>query len=172
MVRPIASRLTRAAFAFVALAAAAVLVLGGLGTPAARAGKKLLTSADKVMATAKATTPDASGKQVVTVTLTIDKGWHLYANPAGFDLVEPAKTEVTITGKAKPRSVKVEYPPGTPHKDEDLKGTYNIYEGQVTIRAVVQRAAGDAGPLQVAVRVNACDATKCLAPGKIELKVP
>ncbi len=39
------------------------------------------TSADVVKATATADKPDADGKQTVTITLNIEKPWHLYANP-------------------------------------------------------------------------------------------
>ena len=42
-----------------------------------------LKSDSVVKATAAAAKPDADGKQTVTLTLAIDKGWHLYANPVG-----------------------------------------------------------------------------------------
>ena len=162
MVRPIVKLL--------ALAGAALFVLTQAGLLSAQAGRGL-KSDSKVKATAKASAPDASGKQVVSVTLDIAKGWHIYANPVSNEDLEGAKTVVTITGKAKPQSVKVEYPAGTVHEDKILKSSYRIYEDSVTIRALVQRAAGDTGPLQVGVQVNACDASKCLPPAEIKLTV-
>jgi hypothetical protein len=140
----------------------------------------LKKSDSKVKATATTTKPDPEGKQVVTVTLEVDKGWHLYANPVRYapfdgsksDEFSENKTVVTVATKLKPQAVKVEYPPGTLFKDTLLKASYWVYEDRVTIRALVQRAAGDAGPLQVTVRMNACDSHSCLAPGEIKLTVP
>jgi DsbC/DsbD-like thiol-disulfide interchange protein len=156
--------------------AVALLLLTGAALMLAQAGPlwaqaKRVTSADKVKARAEASRPDATGKQTVTITLNIDKGWHLYANPVGNQSFAENQTVVEISGKAKPRSVRVEYPPGKVYEDKVLKESFRIYEGQVTIRAHVQRAAGDAGPLQVTIRVNACTEKSCLAPGTITLSV-
>src|SRR4051794_18816136 len=50
-------------------------------------------------------------KQTVTLTLSIEKGYHVYANQIGQEnLAIP--TEVTISGKTKPQTVKIAYPPG------------------------------------------------------------
>src|SRR5262249_33401290 len=51
--------------------------------PAAQGGAKRSDSVVKVTAKAEPEKPGADGKQVVIVTLIIDKGWHLYANPVG-----------------------------------------------------------------------------------------
>jgi DsbC/DsbD-like thiol-disulfide interchange protein len=168
MLRPIVSRPGRAAGTLLAVVGAAVLLLGTSEHLLAQNKR----SDSKVKATATATKPDADGKQTITVTLDIEKGWHLYANPVGFEDFEPNATVVTVTGKAKPQAVKVEYPPGDLHKDDILKATYRTYEGRVTIRAHVQRAAGDTGPLEVSVKVNACDARMCLPQAEIKLAVP
>src|SRR5262245_20509765 len=50
--------------------------------PAADA-PKAKNSAGKVKAVAAASAADEAGMQTVTLTLTIDKGWHIYANPVG-----------------------------------------------------------------------------------------
>jgi DsbC/DsbD-like thiol-disulfide interchange protein len=161
---------TRMSVAFLALTGVAALLMAQADNLSAQGKAK--TSADKVKARISATRPDVAGKQVVTITLNIEKPWHIYANPVRNDTVAEAKTVVEITGKVKPRSVKVDYPPGIAHTDEILKETYRVYEDQVTIRAQVQRAAGDTGPLQVSIRVNACKKNVCLAPGQITLNVP
>lgn len=162
---------------------AVVSLLAGLllGTPALAQQSKVESkgaSAEKVKVAVKAGQPDAAGKQLLTITLNIAKGWHLYANSVGYADLEGARTVVEIQAAVKPQAVKILYPPGKVHTDPDLKNPdgspvrYRVYEEQVTIQAQVQRAAGDQGPLQVTVHVQACDARRCLPPGTIRLTVP
>jgi hypothetical protein len=170
MVRQIRSRPGRSAVALLTLAVAALLALDTVDSLQAQAlGDK--TSAGKVKAQATATKPDASGKQVITVTLDIDKGWHLYANPPDNKIVADAQTVVTVKTPVKPQSVDVKYPPGSRYFDEVAKETFKVYEGRVMIRAIVQRAAGDTGPLQVLVKVNACNRNTCLKEATITVPV-
>jgi uncharacterized protein YyaL (SSP411 family) len=113
----------------------------------------------------RADKPGADGKQVLTITLTIDKGWHVYANPVGNDNLGPAATTVEVSGKGKV-TARVTYPPGRPVKDA-VVGNYNAYEGQVTLTATVRRTPGD-GPLEVSVRYQACDDRRCLPPATVK----
>lgn len=145
--------------------AAGVLLLGG-GPVGAQAKK----SDSKVKITATAGKPGADGKQVVTVTLAVDEGWYVYANPVGLADLESIQTTVKVGGKAKIDSVKVDYPRGKQKKDK-VVGDYNIYEDRVDIKATVQRARGDTGPLEVTVKLQACSHKGiCLLPA--EVKVP
>src|SRR5581483_6955016 len=128
---------------------AMALLLAAAGTALAQGNK----SDSVVKATAKADKPGDDGKQTVTITLEVDPEFHVYANPVGNDDFDSNKTAVTVTGKKKPESVKVDYPPGKPVKDS-VVGDYKIYKGKVTIKAVVQRAKGDDGPLEVAVKLQ------------------
>ena len=131
-------------------------------------GKK---SDSEVKVTAKAGKPDNSGKQVVTITLAINKGWHVYANPVGNPDLRSSQTIVTVSAKEKPEQVKVDYPVGKVVNDK-LVGNYRTYEGQVDIKTTVQRAKGDAGPLEVSVRFMAChDKGVCLLPATVKLTV-
>ena len=123
-----------------------------------------------VKATAAADKPDADGKQTVTITLDIEKPWHLYANPVGNEDLASAQTVVTVGSKVKPEDVKIEYPPGKLHKDKD--GEYKIYEGKVAIKAHVKRAKGDSGPLEVNIKLQACDDRSCLFPSTVKVVVP
>src|SRR6185369_34341 len=106
----------------------------------------------KVSATAEK--PDAAGKQVVTVTLAIDDGWYTYGNPVGNKDMESSETTIEVSGKGKPKVLKVEYPKGTTKKDRllDMDIEYLIYEGKVTIKATVQRGADDTEPLEVTAK--------------------
>jgi hypothetical protein len=138
--------------------------------PAPAGGKK---SDSVVKITSTATKPDASGKQTLTVTLTHDKDWHTYANPVGNDDFDSNKTLVTINVKGKPAKVKVEYPAGKVHKDK-IVGDYKTYEEQTRIQATVQREPGDANPLEISVRIIACNDKigMCLLPATVKLTVP
>jgi DsbC/DsbD-like thiol-disulfide interchange protein len=114
--------------------------------------------------------PDADGKQVVTLTLTIDKGWHLYANPAPKDF-PGVPVEVKVTGKTKPASVRVDYPEGKEVKDATI-GDYKVYEDKADIKVTVQRAKGDTEPLELNVKLQACTDKKCLLPATVKVSVP
>jgi thiol:disulfide interchange protein len=125
----------------------------------------------KVKVNATATKPDDQGRQTVTVTLDIEKPWYAYGNPVGNEEFEAAQTTVAIASKNKLESVKVEYPPAKEKKDPVI-GTYRIYEDKVAIKALVQRAKGDAGPLQVTVKFMTCHPKgQCLPPETVKLEV-
>jgi hypothetical protein len=115
-------------------------------------------------------------KQTVEITIAIKEPWHLYANPVGQEDLASAATEVTITGKAKPTSVKVNYPEGKVVVDSTV-GNYKIYEDKVVIKAEVQRAKGDTEPLKASIKLQACSITKdgkggtCLLPATVEVDV-
>jgi uncharacterized protein YyaL (SSP411 family) len=126
-------------------------------------------SDSKVKVTATAGKLDADGKQVVTVTIRIEEGWHLYANPVPADF-PGIPTTVTIEGKTKPQEVEVDYPPGKRIKDAAF-GDYNVYEDKVVIKATVRRAKGDSGPLEARVKVQTCNDKKCLAPATVKVAV-
>ncbi len=123
-----------------------------------------------VKASATADKPGADGKQTVTIKLDIDKDWHVYANPVGNEGLDSAQTVVTISSAVKPQSVKVDYPKGKVVKDA-LVGDYQVYEKSVTIKATVQRAAGDTGPLEVTVKFQSCNDRTCLLPATVKLTV-
>jgi DsbC/DsbD-like thiol-disulfide interchange protein len=138
------------------------LVLSGDG----RAGGQ--KEPDHVKVSATATRPDGEGRQVVTVTLEIDKDWHTYANPVKNDDLDGARTRVKVSSAKDLQAASVAYPPGKLHKYG--KDTMLIYEGKVEIRATIQRAAGDTGPLDVVVDYMVCDVSKCI-PGKVQLQI-
>ncbi|MND01180.1 disulfide bond corrector protein DsbC [compost metagenome] len=54
----------------------------------------------------------------------------------------------------------------------DGKDKYNVYDDRVTIQANVQRAPGDASPLEISIAVQACNKNTCLQPGTVKLTVP
>jgi DsbC/DsbD-like thiol-disulfide interchange protein len=126
-------------------------------------------SAAKIKADVKATKVAADGTQELTVTIDIDKGWYIYANPVGNPNFDGAETTLRIVTKEKIK-LEVAYPAGKVKRD-DL-GAYKIYEGQVAVTAKLQRAKADTGPLEVHLEVNACDKSQCLPRGTLKLAVP
>jgi DsbC/DsbD-like thiol-disulfide interchange protein len=159
------TRHTRSPFAVLLLVGASAF--GLFSESGTAAGKK---SDSEVKTTAKAGKIGEDGTQVVTVTLTINKGWHIYANPVDNKDQEDAQTVVTISGKTKPEDVKVEYPAGKLIKDK-LVGDYRIYEDKVEIKATVKRAKGDTGPLEATVKFQACNDKTCLQGAKVTVPV-
>ncbi|HEX5270638.1 MAG TPA: protein-disulfide reductase DsbD N-terminal domain-containing protein [Gemmataceae bacterium] len=151
----------RIAFRSAALALVFATLIGS-----ARAQLKKSDSVVKVEAEAGKLADD--GTQNVTVTVTIDKGWHLYANPVGNDDLAENQVVVTLSSKNKLKDVKVEYPAGKNHTEKGI-GDYKIYEGKLTIKAKVTRNKGDSEPIDVAVKVQACDANTCLLPATVKL---
>ncbi|MCS7047198.1 MAG: protein-disulfide reductase DsbD N-terminal domain-containing protein [Gemmataceae bacterium] len=153
-------------FLFVLSVTLAALAVGG--NSAAAGGK----SDTEVKVSVEGSKIDAGGKQEITVFLEINKGWHIYSNPVGSDELAGAQTEVKITAKTKLRDVKIDYPRGQVVEDKIL-GKYAVYHGKVTIKATVQRAEGDTGPLEVSVRFQACnDRGSCLFPATVRKTVP
>ncbi len=150
----------------IAFRAAAVALTFATLIGAARAQFKKSDTVVKAEAEAGKVADD--GTQTVTVTLTIDKGWHLYANPVGNEDLTDNQVVVTLTSKNKLNNVKVEYPAGIEHKDKTI-GDYKIYEGTVTIKAKVTRNKGDSEPIDVSVKVQACDKSQCLLPATVKL---
>jgi len=145
-----------------ALLAGVALTLG----PAQGGGKK---SDAEVKAAAKADPTGRDGKQTIHLTLTINKGWYIYANPVGNE--DFAANATTVSVKSKLQAIDIVYPAGKLKKD-NVVGDYRIYEDQVTIPIQVRRAPGDAGPLELNVRVNACNTKMfCLPPGTIKVTV-
>jgi DsbC/DsbD-like thiol-disulfide interchange protein len=129
------------------------------------------TIADKVKITAAGTKPDASGKQVITVTLNIEKGWVIYANPVGNGDYKLEECKVTVTSKAKLAGVKISYPPSKVVQNR-LVGNYNIWENKVIVTAIVTRDQDDTGPLTVAVSLHGFTDVLGLLPAEVTLTVP
>jgi DsbC/DsbD-like thiol-disulfide interchange protein len=128
------------------------------------------SSADMVKVEASGGKIDADGTQEVTLTINVEEGWHLYANPVGNADLTSAQTTVTITGKTKPKDVKIEYPKGKIIEDKTI-GNYSTYDGKVVIKAKVSRAKDDTGPLDVTIKLQACNEKLCLPPGKVKVEV-
>jgi len=146
----------------------AVVLAAGVGvslTLATAGGVKRSDSVVKVKAKLDKAAPP--GKAVVVVSLDIQPGWHLYANPVGNEDFESNRVVVKVAGV----DANIDYPAGKVLKDAKL-GSFNIYENKVEIRATVDRVPTEANPLQLTVRLSSCDDKECLPPSTVKLSVP
>jgi hypothetical protein len=150
------------------IALLAAMALAALATPAWAQAKK---SDAVVKIDARADKPDAAGKQNVTITIDIEKPWHLYANPVGLEDLVDSQTVVAFTAKTKPEAIKIDYPEGQLLKDATV-GNYKIWEGKAIIKAQVQRAKGDGSPLEVSIKFQACNEKMCLLPATVKVQAP
>ena len=151
-----------------------LMALAGLLIPTTTSGNAQQSprrSDSVVKAGATASRPDVHGVQVISIDLEIEKGWWIYANPVNHDkeFLDPARTKVVIKTKMKSLS-SVKYPGGRTLKDEFDR--FDVFEGKLKIEATVKRAAGDTGPLDIEIHVNAFNRSLLLVPGVVRLTVP
>lgn len=141
----------------VCLLAAVLMTNSGVSASDSSAKVRVFASAGRI---------NEAGKQTITITLMIDKGWHIYANPTRNEQYEGNRTEVKLRAVARSPKYDVEYPAGTFYT-----GKYNlkcmVYQGSVNIIAVVQRSMGDASPLEIDITFSACDDDVCLPPATL-----
>ena len=124
---------------------------GGLKAEPAPAEKKdtskHVASEDVVHATVTLAAADKDGKRALSVSLKIDKPWHVYANPVDNDDLEGARTTIDVFADGKRLPAKIDFPKGKAEKDE--KGVeYRVFEGEITIAGTV--TAKDATGLEQA----------------------
>jgi len=135
-----------------------ILLTGSSGM----AGEK--QSSDRVKVYTTAGKIDAAGKQVVTV----DKNWHIYANPVKDEEFEPIQTKIEVKAGVKLAKVDIMYPAGKVYVDQRFpKIRPMVYEGKIEIPVIVQRAGGDVSPLDLDITFSACDANNCLLPSTV-----
>jgi len=129
---------------------------GGLG----------LSKSDTVVKSAIEVGAVADGRLPVRVTLTIDRAYHLYANPVGNRMLIPSTTVLSFSRGGKPVEAAIVYPKGDLEEDQ-FTGDYRIYKGTLVLTALVD--AADAKGLEAAIRVSACNDKGCLQPATIRL---
>jgi hypothetical protein len=106
----------------------------------------------------------------VAVILTVAEGWHINANPARPDFLEP--TELALQAAHKTTLPKVEYPKGRNFVMEGFEEPLSVYEKQVVIRGTLKvppEAAGKTERIDLEVHYQACDDRRCLRPTEVTL---
>jgi uncharacterized protein len=103
----------------------------------------------------------------ILVTLTIDPGYHLNANPASIDSLIP--TVVTVPSAP---DAKITYPVGHVFKPKFSPEGISVYEGSVAIRAELPKGRlTSAASTPLRVDVQACTAQICLPPATLTTSV-
>jgi uncharacterized protein YyaL (SSP411 family) len=107
------------------------------------------------------------------VTITIERGWHIYANPAGAPEINPTTLKIDPSSSASASLVDIKYPAG---EAKVLAATgpekVALYEGKVEITARIRLAeAAKSSPLRLTFRLSyqACNDRLCLAPASLEI---
>jgi hypothetical protein len=130
------------------------------GRVAALARSGPSASADHVRATARMT-PDG-----LYVTLAIDEGFHINANPASSEGL--IATTLALDGI---HDVPVDYPPGEVFRAPFVPQGISVYSGTVELRARLPRCPHPR-PSKARLRIQACNDRYCLAPSSVELALP
>ena len=101
----------------------------------------------------------------IVVTLRVDRGFHINANPAS----QPYLIPTTLTFiDAEP--LKITYPPSTPFKPAFADEPLDVYEGAVVIAAFFSRGVLEKGSsLHATVTVQACTDRICLPPADLSI---
>jgi uncharacterized protein YyaL (SSP411 family) len=103
----------------------------------------------------------------ITVTLVVDKDYHVNANPASFDYLIP--TRLSIDGLT---DMRVTYPAAIVIKPKFAPDGLKVYEGTVTIRAIAPKDTVVRGkPIAGNVRVQACNDEICLPPATLPVTI-
>jgi uncharacterized protein len=103
----------------------------------------------------------------ILVTLTIDPGYHLNANPASIDYLIP--TVVTVPSAP---DAKITYPAGQVFKPKFSPEGISVYEGSVEIRAELPKGRlTSAASTPLRIEVQACTAQICLPPATLTASV-
>jgi len=103
----------------------------------------------------------------IVVTLEIEKGYHINANPASFDFLIP--TSVAF-GALSPHAIR--YPSPIAFQSRFAPDRLNVYEGTVRITASFEKGTlNDLQKLRASLSAQACTETVCLPPSQIAFTI-
>ena len=130
-----------------------------------RAGAAVPDSAAVVHASAVARRNNE--RDEIVVTLKIDAGYHVNANPASYDYLIP--TSVSFEGIVPAR---MRYPEPVLFRPSFAREGLKVYAGSVVLAAELPRGALQAsGTIRATVHVQACDDEVCFPPAKIPVTI-
>ena len=118
---------------------------------------------------------DAKRNQTVdaTVDVTVEKGYHVNANPPTFPYLKP--TELEITPSSGVSVAFIVYPDPLTKTFQFAEKPLAVYEGTIPIKVklkVEKSAATGIQNLSAKLRVQACDDQVCYAPGTLDVSIP
>ena len=143
-------------------------------TPPAAASAQVASGPVAWAASAKPASSRPGGKLSVTLSATLDPGWHMYAitqgagGPVPLRLVVPKTQPFALAGKIQSQAPTVKF-------DQNFGIDVEQHEENVQFVLPVSVAAGAAAgkrTLAVEASYQVCKATICLPPETIRLKVP
>lgn len=144
-----------------------------LDSPAPNARVGLADSSDKVrLNVARGNESQGLASEEIVLTLDIEPGWHVNANPASMEFLIPTAASSSVNGQ--PLEIPTHYPRGRV-SDITLDDTaLEVYDDGASIRLLPDEKHAamlkEAGKLDVKVRVQACsDEGVCLAPSDLPL---
>jgi DsbC/DsbD-like thiol-disulfide interchange protein len=123
----------------------------------------------KVRATADPTSPQ--GLRRVIISLAVERGWHIYANPAGPEELRDAQTSIALIGPSSMRIESVGYPQGIEKRNE-IVGTYRVYQGEVSIPVTLRPTSESDDVPRLVVRFQACSDRACLPLAEMQVPLP
>ena len=107
------------------------------------------------------------------IRLTIDKGFHVNANPPTFAYLKPTEIEVKPSAGVSVNFVR--YPDPLTRTFEFADKPLAVYEGEtlITVQLKADRTAKSGRTnLSATLRVQACDEKVCYAPGTKDVSIP
>lgn len=137
---------------------------GAVGSDAAKGGsaRRLLDSGDHIHVLS---VERVDANDEVTVSLRIDDGYHVNANPAS----EPYLIPTTLTFKDI-TPLRIVYPGATRFRPKFVDESLDVYQGIVTIHAFLPKGMLAGTPnLRATLTVQACTDVVCLPPADVPL---
>jgi uncharacterized protein len=156
-----APKLAAAPDSFASLTASAATYEAAGGVPPLSA----LDTAAHIKVTAHHKSTD--GHDEILVTLTIDPGYHVNANPASTDYLIPTTVKVPSVENAKGT-----YPPAQSFKPKFSSDEISVYDGQASIK--IELPSGSLAEAQrspMSIDAQACNSEICLAPATISVQL-
>lgn len=132
-----------------------------IGSPKA-AGEALASLDTAAHVKASGTLQHSGERDELVVTLVIDKGYHLNANPASLDNLIPTTLRLPDVSGAR-----IRYPAAVEFKPAFAGQPISVYEGEVRIKATAPK--GKLERAKPVVRAQACDDQICLPPADISV---
>ena len=132
-----------------------------------------MTSVKVVKATAAEAQVPAGGSAEASVTLTIQNGYHVNANPPSFPYLRA--TEITVQPGEGLSVGFITYPTALTKKFSFADQPLAVYEGDAVVKVMLKAttsATKGQRSLPAKVQIQACDDQVCYAPGTLELSLP
>ena len=133
----------------------------------------LSSSTRFVTATVTPAEMSAGGSAEATVTIAIQHGYHINANPPTFSYLKA--TEVSVENGDAVLVGFIIYPNALTKKFSFAEQPLAVYEGEVAIKLMLKAAKGAAKKtysLPAKLKVQACDDQVCYPPGTIDIPIP